>query len=73
MLAFSVEEISLINNYHCADRKSCIDVLEETKPYYQRLNLDDIEELVEGTLHKLNHISDDQYHDIDLSLAIELD
>lgn len=73
MLSFSVEEITLINNYHCADRKSCIDVLEETIPYYERLNFEDIGELVEGTLHKLNHISDEQYYNIDLSLAIELD
>lgn len=73
MIAFSVEEITVINNYHCADRAACINALSETLPFYRQPDYEKVGELVEGAVNKLNRITDEQYHNLDLSLAIELE
>jgi hypothetical protein len=73
MAEFSVEEITVINNYHRADRVECINILTETLPYYKRPDFEDVGELVESVLYKLNQITDEQYSNIDLSLSFELD
>lgn len=73
MLQFTVEEITVINNYNCTDRMACIDVLIQTLPFYKQPGFADVGEIIESTLHKLNHITDDQYHGIDLSLALEIE
>lgn len=67
---FNIEEITLMNPDKHLGRQKLIEALKKMEPH---LEDEDMKELVSGTIRKLTAITDQQFHEIDFTLALDIE